>query len=81
MLSNPTTRALLCPEGRSTQCPSPPLSSSQLLHDQRLFLTLFLSYRCVMRLALEKKMGAECASLQEAVHAINIGLYFISQVG
>ena len=26
-----------------------------------------------MKLALEKNMGAECASLQEALHALKIG--------
>jgi len=29
--------------------------------------------RCVMKLALEHQLGAECASLQEAIHAIKIG--------
>jgi len=31
------------------------------------------SVRCVMKLALERNLGAECASLQEAMHALKIG--------
>jgi len=29
--------------------------------------------RCVMKLALERNMGAECASLQEVLHSLDIG--------